>query len=35
VQFINSVELGLPMSLDYLTLDFQRNTEDDLDRAEK
>ena len=35
VQFINSVELDLPMSLDYLTLDFQRNTEDDLDRAEK
>ncbi len=35
VQFINSVELGLPMSLDYLTLDFQRDTEKDLDRAEK
>ncbi len=35
VQFINSVELGLPMSLDYLTLDFQRNVEDDLNRAEK
>jgi hypothetical protein len=29
------VELGLPMSLDYLTLDFQRDIEDDLDQAEK
>lgn len=35
VQFIHSVELGLPMSLDYLTLDFQRDVEDDLHRAEK
>jgi Alpha-acetolactate decarboxylase len=35
VQFINSVELGLPMSLDYLTLDFQRNIDEDLDQAEK
>ena len=35
VQFINSVELGLPMSLDYLTLDFQRDIEEDLDLAEK
>jgi len=35
VQFINSVELGLPMSLDYLTLDFQRDIEDDLNQAEK
>lgn len=35
VQFINSLELGLPMSLDYLTLDFQRDIEDDLDQAEK
>jgi len=35
VQFINSVELGLPMSLDYLTLDFQRDIADDLHRAEK
>jgi len=31
VQFINALELGLPMSLDYLTLDFQRDIEDDLD----
>lgn len=35
VQFIYSVELGLPRSLDYLTLDFQRDIEDDLDQAEK
>ena len=35
VQFINSLELSLPMSLDYLTLDFQRDIEDDLDKAEK
>ena len=34
VQFINSLELGLPMSLDFLTLDFQRDTEEDLDQAE-
>jgi len=35
VQFIHSVELGLPMSLEYLTLDFQRNVEVDLHQAEK
>jgi len=35
VQFINAVELGLPMSLDYLTLEFQRDIADDLHRAEK
>jgi len=35
VQFINSLELGLPMSLEYLTLDFQRGIEDDLDQIEK
>jgi acetolactate decarboxylase len=35
VQFIYSVELGLPMSLDYLTLDFRRDIAEDLDRAEK
>ena len=35
VQFIYSVELGLPMSLDYLTLDFQRDVDADLDQAEK
>ena len=35
IQFIDSVELGLPMSLDYLTLDFQRDIANDLHRAEK
>jgi len=35
VQFISSLELGLPMSLDYLTLDFRRDVEDDLGQAEK
>jgi acetolactate decarboxylase len=35
VQFIYSVELGLPMRVDYLTLDFQRDIAEDLDRAEK
>jgi acetolactate decarboxylase len=35
VQFINKVELGLPMSLDYLTLKLQRDIDDDLHRAEK
>lgn len=35
VQFINSLELSLPMSLDFLTLDFQRDIEEDLDQAEK
>jgi acetolactate decarboxylase len=35
VQFISTLELGLPMSLDYLTLDFRRDTGADLDKAEK
>lgn len=35
VQFINSLELALPMSLDYLTCDFRRDTAKDLDKAEK
>ncbi len=35
VQFISDVELGLPMSLDYLTWDFQRDVGKDLDKAEK
>ena len=35
VQFIDTLELSLPMSLDYLTLDFQRNIDEDLDQAEK
>lgn len=35
LQFIHHFELSLPMTLDYLTLDFQRNIEQDLDQAEK
>ena len=35
VQFLNSLELSLPLSLDYLTCDFQRDIEQDLDKAEK
>jgi acetolactate decarboxylase len=35
VQFISTLELGLPMSLDYLTWDFRRDAEADLDEAEK
>jgi acetolactate decarboxylase len=35
VQFISRLELALPMSLDYLTWDFVRNTGEDLDEAEK
>ena len=35
VQFISTLELGLPMSLDYLTRDFRRDTGADLDQAEK
>lgn len=35
VQFITTLELGLPMSVDYLTWDFQRDTRADLDEAEK
>ncbi|MBN1305083.1 MAG: acetolactate decarboxylase [Anaerolineales bacterium] len=35
IQFISRLELSLPMSLDYLTWDFQRDIEDDLDQAEK
>jgi acetolactate decarboxylase len=35
VQFISTLELGLPMSLDYLTWDFSRDTGADLDKAEK
>jgi len=35
VQFIATLELGLPMSLDYLTWDFRRDTGADLDKAEK
>ncbi|HEX9022780.1 MAG TPA: acetolactate decarboxylase [Geobacteraceae bacterium] len=35
VQFISSLELALPMGLDYLTWDFNRDTEKDLEKAEK
>lgn len=35
VQFITAVELGLPLSLDYLTWDFRRDTGADLEQAEK
>jgi acetolactate decarboxylase len=35
VQFLTTLELGLPMSFDYLTCDFQRDTEKDLESAEK
>ena len=35
VQFIYSLELALPASVDYLTWDFQRDIGQDLDKAEK
>jgi acetolactate decarboxylase len=35
VQLISTLELALPMSLDYLTWDFHRDTKQDLDKAEK
>lgn len=35
IQFIDQLVLSLPMTLDYLTLDFKRNAESDLDRAER
>ena len=35
VQFINRLELSLPTSFDYLTLDFKRDVDADLDKAEK
>ncbi len=35
VQMISALELALPMSLDYLTWDFSRDTEKDLNRAER
>jgi acetolactate decarboxylase len=35
VQFISTLELSLPMSLDYLTWDFRRDTGADLGQAEK
>jgi acetolactate decarboxylase len=35
VQFISTLELALPMSLDYLTWDFTRDAAADLDEAER
>ncbi len=35
VQFISKLELSLPMTFDYLTQDFARNIEQDLNKAEK
>jgi len=35
IQFLYTLELALPISLDYLTWDFQRDTRRDLDKAEK
>jgi len=35
VQLIDKLELSLPITLDYLTQDFTRNTEQDLNKAEK
>jgi acetolactate decarboxylase len=35
VQFLNRLELSFPMSLDYLTWDFTREIDNDLDKAEK
>jgi len=35
VQFLPTLELGLPIELDYLTWNFQRDIEQDLNKAEK
>lgn len=35
IQFLYTLELSLPVSLDYLTWDFQRDIGQDLDKAEK
>lgn len=35
LQMLSTLELALPMSLDYLTWDFRRNTEADLGKAER
>ncbi len=35
VQFISRLELALPLSLDYLTWDFRRDTRQDLHQAER
>jgi len=33
IQFLSTLELSLPMSFDYLTCDFRRDTEKDLESA--
>ena len=35
VQMLSTLELALPLSLDYLTWDFNRNTDQDLEKVEK
>jgi acetolactate decarboxylase len=35
IQLIDKLELSLPITIDYLTSDFTRNTEQDLNKAEK
>lgn len=35
IQFIDRLELSLPMTLNYLTQDFTRDAQRDLDKAEK
>lgn len=35
IQFLYTLELALPLSVDYLLCDFQRNINDDLEKAEK
>jgi acetolactate decarboxylase len=35
IQLIDSVEISLPITLDYLTQDFTRNIEEDLNKVEK
>jgi acetolactate decarboxylase len=35
IQFLYTLELSLPLNLDYLTWDFQRDIQADLDKAEK
>jgi len=35
VQFLTTLELALPLSLDYLTWEFRRDVRDDLEKAEK
>ena len=35
IQFIQKLELSLPMSLDYLTMDFNRDIKKDLNKVEK